>query len=180
MPVASSGQRLWLITGTRYRHDIQHSAVFKLPDDVLIAIFTEVKNTNGWGLHSFVLCQVCRRWRTVARGAAGLWTTIDLSRAKKAKAFLSLSKDAPLVIICQLYKEERLNDLDCIWPNSHRFVKLSLSGSRWVVRRVMDSIGEDLPMLRILSIHGDPLSTETPLLAGFPTRFSNLVHLRLW
>ncbi|KAF7790216.1 hypothetical protein EIP86_001168 [Pleurotus ostreatoroseus] len=133
----------------------------ELPVEILVRIFSALRDeqTNMY-IHSdpwIVVTHVCRSWRSVALGAAELWTKINSRREDVVRAYVERSQQAPLEIdyTHDLYFESGTL-IKPIWdilsPQSHRI--------RDIVASVDDVV---YPFFQHLLRNGAPLLVSAEL-----------------
>ena len=164
---------------------VQSGAIFVLPEDVLVAIFTRVLWPYSNKISPIRLSQVCSYWRTVVRGCAKLWSTLELGRDKEAKELVALSQGASLSVFCR-WRPKRGQDVhkrDWIWPSASRFCRLFLKGPFYLVAHALERVGNELPVLRSLEVtclshHTPPIRQKLPRVE-LPQELPRLFRLQL-
>lgn len=122
------------------------SFIMKLPDDVILHIWTRISDyisshsisSDAWSdprcievlkrsRTPFRLAQVCRAWRGLALATPSLWTNIYVNgfdrKLEKLKMQLKRSQNAPLVI--HFHYRPRTEVLDLLAPQVHRWQRLT-------------------------------------------------------
>ena len=149
----------------------QHSAIFKLPVEILEAIFITCVRGHSW---PGFLAEVCAEWRVIALGCAQLWTKIDITFPKRAKDFFSLTRRAPLSVTWNYTDLEDgdeevayLKRRDWIWQHCDRLEKLSLAGPACLVEHSFRQLSVELPILKNLSVENRAVYDERGNLKRF-------------
>ena len=165
--------------------DIGQPPIHKVPDDILILIFSffpihsDVLRKKDWPQTWLTITHVCKRWREVALNTAQLWAVLWYSWSKREvlEAFISRSRQAPLEVELFEADSDKLTDaLHLVLPELGRTKSLTLS----METEAFEEFEEDnykipavLPLIRSLSISCQTMSyNKIAQLPSFVTRSS--------
>lgn len=130
----------------------------ELPVEILVRIFSALRDEQNYMYIDsdrwIVVTHVCRSWRSVALGAAELWTKIHSRREYVVRAYVERSQQAPLQIVYadDFYFQYGASIWDILLPQSHR------------IRDIIASFDDVLyPFFQQLLSNGAPLLVSADL-----------------
>lgn len=86
------------------------AAIARLPNDILVSIFKEVRGSKNGHLSLGVLTQVTRRWRDVAIGTSKLWSNIIVTKSQGFELcalYLARSRVVPFDLKVSISQEHK-------------------------------------------------------------------------
>jgi hypothetical protein len=147
-----------------------HTAMARLPDEILTRIFAIVRDDvifeeGAQPVHWAAFLVVCRGWLNVALCSAHLWSTIRFTSCNVASSLADLARagDAPLSIFIDRYalqdRTRAVTVVSRLAPRFNRVKELSLQ----------DDVSTSLVILQLLSE-----STPAPALEMLTMQYGNL------
>ena len=128
-----------------------------LPVELLSKIFEiSAKGQQTPFSQVMALSQVCILWRNVALSTPYLWSRLDFGYGN-LETFAARSNPYPMQISvgrrCQLHRQFMDRDMSWLETHAKRIERLTIKGSRNLIRKITSSLGPGLPALRALHLH---------------------------